>query len=103
MWIHAVFGTLIVLLSLILGIIAITQYGVVLDYLHAICGIIYLALPLILAVYGYFVKYRLVKMKWTTRRTLQFKFVHQACGWIIMLFAHVIMYFGLELFNMVSA
>ena len=60
---HFISGILIVLINVVSSAIALVKYNsVVLDYFHAYCGIVYLALPIMAAGAGTFLKiYRFSK------------------------------------------
>lgn len=77
-WIHAISGTCILILTFVLGLIAMKEVGWVIDnYPHTYMGFIMLVLVGLLVIGGYFTRFTMLMFKWKTKKMLQGKMMHK--------------------------
>lgn len=77
-WIHRIAGSIILLITLILGFLGIRQLSwKVVDFVHCYLGIIALALSVLIYLGGLFGKIMLEKRTWSTKQLLRIRQGHR--------------------------
>ncbi len=86
LWMHRITGTIILLMTLGLGILSIKEYGwSVYPAPHNIIGVIVISVVTLITLGGVFTRSRMMRLKWNTSKMLKIKRGHQLFGYIIII------------------
>ncbi len=86
LWMHRITGTIILLMTLGLGILSIKEYGwSVYPAIHNIIGVIVISVVTLITLGGVFTRSRMMRLKWNTSKMLKIKRGHQLFGYIIII------------------
>jgi hypothetical protein len=84
-WIHILGGAIILIVTLVLGGIAIEEVGKIdTGYLHPIIGFIIFILSIIITTGGLIAKYTMVTLKWKSKVLLVNKMGHKVFAYLVL-------------------